>query len=60
MIHSPKFDVFFVTLALERPIWRELRFRLRYRYETNDSNVRVFDFDRHRVGAFLVYDFGNP
>lgn len=53
-------DVIFVTASLERPIWGNLKLQARYRYEDDISNVGVYDYDRHVVGGYLVYDFGSP
>jgi tetratricopeptide (TPR) repeat protein len=53
-------DVFFATASLERPIWGNLKLQARYRYENDLSNVRVYDYDRHIVGGYFVYDFGSP
>ena len=51
--------VVYVDAALERPITEHLKVSARYRYENNDSNVDVFDYDRNIVGGFLTLEFGS-
>lgn len=55
-------DHFFeVDVRLERPITERLTATLRYGYLDNDSNVAVFDYDRHLVGGYLTYYWqGDP
>ena len=45
-----------VTLILTRPITRNIEISARYFYIRNDSNVAVFDYRRHIVGAYLSLD----
>ena len=45
-----------VTLILSRPITRRVEVSARYFYIRNDSNVAVFDYRRHIVGAYLSLD----
>ena len=52
-------DVFFVSASIERPLWRQLKLQLRYRYENDLSNVAVYDYDRHVAGAYFVWNFGS-
>lgn len=40
--------------VLERPVHRRVTASIRYSYLKNDSNVRVFDYDRNRVGFYLT------
>lgn len=44
-----------VDVQLERPITRWLTASVRYNYLNNDSNVKVFDYDRHLVGGYLTF-----
>jgi hypothetical protein len=39
---------------VERPVTEWLIASVRYAYTRNDSNVEVFDYDRHIVGAYLT------
>lgn len=48
-----------VQVALSRPITDRLTGTLRWRFQDNDSNTRVFDYDRHVVGAYLTIAFGD-
>jgi hypothetical protein len=50
--------VFHVQALLERPITDYLKLSARYRYQRNDSNVKVFDYDRHIVGGYVTVSFG--
>ena len=45
-----------VTLLLSRPITRNIEVSARYFYIRNDSNVAVFDYNRHIVGTYLSFD----
>jgi tetratricopeptide (TPR) repeat protein len=50
-----------VDVRLERPITRWLTASIRYDYLKNDSNVPVFDYDRHLVGGYLTVTWqGEP
>jgi len=49
--------VYQVGVAFERPITRWLDGSVRYQYLRNDSNVVVFDYRRHVVGAYLILRF---
>lgn len=53
-------DVYWIDAAIERPISQRLKMSLRYRYENDDSNVDVFNYDRNIVGGFFTVDFDNP
>src|SRR5690606_18727758 len=44
-------------VILERPINDWLIASLRYEYTRNDSNVDVFDWDRHVVGGYLTLSY---
>lgn len=50
--------VFHVQALLERPITEQVKLSARYRYENEDSNVGVFDYDRHIVGGYVTVSFG--
>jgi tetratricopeptide (TPR) repeat protein len=50
--------VFHAQALLERPITEHVELSARYRYQDNDSNVRVFDYDRHIVGGYVTVTFG--
>jgi Flp pilus assembly protein TadD len=50
--------VFIVRTELERPIRENVKVSARYRYENDDSNVNVYNYDRHVVGAYLTVDWG--
>jgi thioredoxin-like negative regulator of GroEL len=50
--------VFHAQALLERPITDHLKVSARYRYQRNDSNVSVFDYDRHIVGGYVTVTFG--
>ena len=43
--------------VLERPINRWLDASVRYQFVGTDSNVVVFEYDRHVVGAYLTLNF---
>lgn len=45
------------SAILERPITEWLIASLRYEYTRNDSNVQVFDWDRHVVGGYLTLSY---
>lgn len=47
-------NVWQADAILERPITDWLIGSLRYEYTRNDSNVEVFDWDRHIVGGYLT------
>jgi hypothetical protein len=47
--------VFDVDVQLERQITDSFSATVRYAYLKNDSNVAVFDYDRHVVGAYVTY-----
>lgn len=47
-------DVWQADVIVERPITKWLIGSLRYEYTRNDSNVEVFDYDRHVVGGYLT------
>lgn len=51
--------VVYVDAALERPITEHVTVSARYRYENNDSNVGVFNYDRNIVGGFVTLEFGS-
>jgi tetratricopeptide (TPR) repeat protein len=51
--------VVYVDAALERPISEHVKVSARYRYENNDSNADVFNYDRNIVGGFLTVEFGS-
>ncbi|MFP6641482.1 MAG: tetratricopeptide repeat protein [Myxococcota bacterium] len=44
------------STAVSRPITRRIEASARYYYIRNDSNVAVFDYHRHIVGAYLSFD----
>ena len=44
-----------VDVHLERRLTDQLTASLRYDYLRNSSNVAVFDYDRHLVGAYVTY-----
>jgi hypothetical protein len=46
-----------VYTALGRPITRHVSASMEYSFTHRDSNLVVFDFDRHRVGAYLTVHF---
>ncbi|MCG8590199.1 MAG: hypothetical protein MJE66_12980 [Proteobacteria bacterium] len=46
-----------IATALERPLTEWLTAGVRYRYANNESNVKVFDYDRHIAGGFLRASF---
>lgn len=48
-----------VSVTLERPITRWLAGSVAWRYERNDSNSAVFDYDREILGAYLTATFGH-
>jgi tetratricopeptide (TPR) repeat protein len=45
--------------ALERPLTRLLTGSIRYSYLDNNSNVDVYDYDRHIIGVYVTIDFPN-
>jgi tetratricopeptide (TPR) repeat protein len=45
--------------AVNRPIWRNLLWELRWTYERNQSNRDVFDYERHVVGTYFTIGFEN-
>jgi len=45
------------SAIVERPITDWLIASLRYEYTRNDSNVQVFDYDRHVVGGYLTISY---
>ncbi|MEB2346256.1 MAG: tetratricopeptide repeat protein [Deltaproteobacteria bacterium] len=47
-------NVWQADVIVERPITNWLIGSLRYEYTRNDSNVEVFDYDRHVVGGYLT------
>ena len=47
-------DAFRLSAVFERPINRYLSGSVRYTYTLNDSNVHVFNYDRHVVGGYLT------
>jgi hypothetical protein len=50
-----------VDVRLERPITNWLTASIRYDYLNNESNVPVFDYDRHLVGGYLTVTWqGEP
>jgi tetratricopeptide (TPR) repeat protein len=50
-----------VDVRLERPITSWMTASIRYDYLKNDSNVPVFDYDRHLVGGYLTFTWqGEP
>lgn len=53
--HDRSDDFVEVDVHLERPITDRLTASVRYDYLRNFSNVDVFDYDRHLVGAYLTY-----
>jgi hypothetical protein len=46
-----------VYTALGRPITRHVSASLEYAFTDHDSNIEVFDYDRHRVGGYLTVHF---
>jgi tetratricopeptide (TPR) repeat protein len=50
-------DVVEVDVELERALTDRLFASVRYAYLWNGSNVAVFDYDRHIVGAYLTWDW---
>ena len=46
-----------VDVSLERPITDEVSVAARYSYINNDSNVDVFNYDRHLVGVYATLRF---
>ncbi|HTY18123.1 MAG TPA: tetratricopeptide repeat protein [Myxococcota bacterium] len=44
-----------VDTRLERQLTEHFSVTLRYDYLRNSSNVKVFDYDRHLVGAYVTY-----
>jgi len=54
-------DYYEADVRLERPITDRLTATIRYDYLKNDSNVSVFDYDRHLVGGYLTFTWqGDP
>jgi hypothetical protein len=51
-------NIWGVSVLLERPILSWLKASLSWRYQDNDSNTDVFDYDRHIAGGFLTASFG--
>ena len=47
-----------VSVLLERPILSWLKASLSWRYQDNNSNTDVFEYDRHIAGGFLTATFG--
>jgi tetratricopeptide (TPR) repeat protein len=51
-------NIWRVSVLLERPILSWLKASLIWRFQDNDSNTDVFDYDRHVAGGFLTATFG--
>lgn len=47
-----------VGASIARAVSEHLKLALSWRYTNNDSNVRVFDYDRHVVGLHLTGSLG--
>ncbi len=52
-----KDQIWHTEAVLEIPIMQIVVGSLRYAYTKSDSNVSVFEFDRHVVGGYLTYAF---
>ena len=53
--HTDRIDKIWTAAAeLERPITSWLSISGRYRYINDDSNTRVFDYDRHIAGGYVT------
>jgi tetratricopeptide (TPR) repeat protein len=51
-------NIWRVSVLLERPIRSWLKASLVWRFQDNNSNADVFDYDRHVAGGFLTVTFG--
>jgi tetratricopeptide (TPR) repeat protein len=51
--------VWLSDVRLERPIVEHVTASVRWTYVSNISNVKVFDYRRHVVGAYVTVDFGS-
>ena len=49
--------IFWLGLALERPLTESLSLAARWAFIDNRSNVDVFDYDRHVFGLHVTYRF---
>jgi len=58
MNHDREDDAYRVDAVLERLILDNLMLSVRYAYFNNESNVDVFDYDRHLVGLYATVRFG--
>jgi Tfp pilus assembly protein PilF len=52
-------DLYVVEAGLERRITENVILSGRYRYENDDSNVGVYDYDRHIAGGYVTIEFGD-
>ena len=52
-------DIYFFQLSLERPITERIVATARWSYVNNDSNTRIFDYDRHIAGLYLSVALGD-
>lgn len=52
-------NVWDVEAKLERPITEHVKLAARYAYTHSVSNTRVFDYDRHVVGGYVVLTWGD-
>ncbi len=48
-----------VEVTIGRKIGEQGRLELQWHYQDNDSTTSVFDFDRHRIGAYFIVGFGD-
>jgi tetratricopeptide (TPR) repeat protein len=51
-------QLFATRVALERRLLSWLSVTAHWRYQNNESNVRVFDYDRHILGGYFTLSFG--
>ncbi|NIR40027.1 MAG: hypothetical protein GWN79_21110, partial [Actinobacteria bacterium] len=48
-----------VEVVLERQVTDRIGASLRWRFRNNESNRDVYEYDRHRIGAFVTIAWSN-